>query len=137
MQAEKISDLRVMAVDDERITLNRIEKMLNKLGIDHVVTMSSTTEALTYIESHGDAVDVVLVDMFMPEVNGVDLILGLKGVGFNGRIAVVSGADDRVLTGAEVLARTKGVEILGSLKKPISTDDLKTLLDKAIAPASD
>lgn len=136
MKIEKIEDLRILAVDDERVTLNRIERMLNNLGIGQVVTMGSTTEALTFIRDQGDAVDVVLVDMFMPELDGVDLIIGLKAIGFQGRIAVVSGADDKVLAGAEVLARAKDVEILGSLKKPVSADDLKALLSKAISPTA-
>ena len=136
MKIEKLEDLRILAVDDERITLNRIKRMLNKLGIDQVVTMGSATEALTFITEHGDAIDVVLVDMFMPENDGVDLIMGLKAIGFQGCIAIVSGGDDRVLAGAEVLARAKDVEILGSLKKPVSADDLKALLGKAISPTA-
>ena len=134
MKIEKIEDLRILAVDDERITLIRIERMLNKIGIDQVVTKRSSIEALSFIREQGDAIDVVLVDMFMPEIDGVDLIIGLKAIGFQGRIAVVSGADDRVLAGAEVLARAKEVDILGTLKKPVSADDLKTLLSKAISP---
>jgi len=136
MKIEKIEDLRILAVDDERITLIRIERMLNKIGIDQVVTKGSSIEALSFIREQGDAIDVVLVDMFMPEIDGVDLIIGLKAIGFQGRIAVVSGADDRVLAGAEVLARAKEVDILGTLKKPVSADDLKTLLSKAISPAT-
>ena len=134
MKIEKIEDLRILAVDDERITLSRIEKMLNKLGIEQVVTMASTSEALRFISDQGDAIDVVLVDMFMPELNGVDLIIGLQATGFQGRIAVISGGDDRMLAGAEVLARAKDVEILGTLKKPVSADDLKAILSKAISP---
>ena len=133
MKIEKIEDLRILAVDDERITLSRIERMLNKLGIDQVVTSGSTTEALRFIKEQDDAIDVVLVDMFMPENDGVDLIIGLKAVGFQGRIAVVSGGDDRMLAGAEVLARAKGVEILGTLKKPVSADALKAVLGKAVS----
>jgi CheY-like chemotaxis protein len=134
MKIEKLEDLRILAVDDERITLNRIERMLGKLGIDQVVTMGSGAEALSFIKEQSNAIDVVLVDMFMPEIDGVDLIIGLKAAGFQGGIAVVSGGDNRMLAGAEILARTKDVEILGSLKKPISADDLKTLLSKVISP---
>lgn len=136
MNIEKIEDLRILAVDDERITLSRIKNMLNKLGIDQVVTMGSTSEALTFITEQGDAIDVVLVDMFMPENDGVDLIIGLKTIGFQGCIAIISGGDDRVLAGAAVLARAKDVEILGTLKKPVSADDLKALLSKVISPAA-
>ncbi len=136
MKIEKFEDLRILAVDDERITLSRIERILNKLGIDQVVTMGSASEALTFIREQSDAIDVVLVDMFMPENDGVDVIIGLKAIGFQGCIAIISGGDDRVLAGAEVLARAKDVEILGTLKKPVSADDLKTLLSKVISPAA-
>ncbi len=136
MKIEKFEDLRILAVDDERITLSRIERILNKLGIDQVVTMGSASEALTFIREQSDAIDVVLVDMFMPENDGVDVIVGLKAIGFQGCIAIISGGDDRVLAGAEVLARAKDVEILGTLKKPVSADDLKTLLSKVISPAA-
>jgi len=132
MNKEKIEDLTILAVDDERVTLNRTSKLLNDLGISQVVAIQSGREALQYIAEHADSIDVVLVDMFMPEMDGVDLILGLKANGFDGRIIVISGGDDRVLAGAEVLARAKDVNILGTLKKPVSADDLKSMLGKVM-----
>lgn len=135
MKKARIEELRVLAVDDERITLSTIEKMLKTLGVELVVTQSSVQAALEFIRAEGDVIDVALVDMFMPESDGVDLIAGLKAAGYQGSVAVVSGGDDRVLAGAEILARTKDLEFLGVLKKPVSTGELEALLMQAVSPA--
>jgi CheY-like chemotaxis protein len=132
---EKIEDLRILAVDDERVTLATIERLLGKLGIGNVVTMGSAADALKFIGENGGAIDVILLDMVMPGIDGVDLIVGLKACGYQGRIAVVSGGDERMLAGTELLARSKDIEILGTLKKPVSAAGLKVLLGKAVSPA--
>ena len=98
--------------------------------------MESAREALEVVERDGASTDVILIDMFMPEADGVDLITSLKSVGYAGSIAIVSGGDDRVLAGAELLAKSKGLELLGSIKKPVSSDDLKALLMKAVSAKS-
>ena len=82
-----------------------------------------------------DAIDVVFVDMFMPERDGVDVITGLKAVGYTGCVAVVSGGDERMLASAELLAKAKELEFIGALKKPVSSAGLEDVLTKAISPA--
>ncbi len=61
-------DLRVVAVDDEKVNLLLIERMSADLGLA-VVSFTNPLEAVAYVQAH--PVDLVFVDSRMPELDGV------------------------------------------------------------------
>ena len=67
---------RVLVVDDEQITRILIEAILDRKGYD-VITLSSGKEALKFLEEDRD-LDVILLDIMMPEINGFDVLKTLK-----------------------------------------------------------
>lgn len=61
---------RVLVVDDERLVLSSLKRLL---GREHdVVAVASGHDALQRIEA-GDDFDIVLCDIMMPEMNGMEL----------------------------------------------------------------
>jgi two-component system cell cycle sensor histidine kinase/response regulator CckA len=67
----------ILAVDDETFMLSLAYQMLTQYGYS-VLTASSAKEALHLFESWPDVqVDVALVDIVMPGMNGADLALKL------------------------------------------------------------
>src|SRR5258708_10089016 len=67
----------ILAVDDETFMLSLASQMLAQYGYS-VLTASSAKEALHLFESWPDLqVDVALVDIVMPGMNGADLALKL------------------------------------------------------------
>ena len=67
--------LTVLCVDDESNILNSLRRLLRPAGY-RVLTASSGAEALAALET--GAVDVVLSDMQMPEMNGARLLQQVK-----------------------------------------------------------
>jgi len=66
---------RVLVVDDDRVVLTAIERLLTS---EHdVVTASSAAEALTLVRG-GASFDVILCDLMMPQMTGIDLYLALE-----------------------------------------------------------
>lgn len=68
---KKQNDIRVLLVDDHQIVLDGIQLMLDHAdGIECVGTVLSAKEALSTLRNK--SVDVVLLDIEMPEMNGIE-----------------------------------------------------------------
>jgi PAS domain S-box-containing protein len=63
---------RILFVDDEKALVDMGKEMLNSLGYK-VVTRTSSCEALDAFHAQPDAFDVVVTDMTMPEMTGIEL----------------------------------------------------------------
>ena len=59
----------VLLVDDEDMIIDVGERMLKKLGYD-VITAKSGREAIEVYERHRDRIDLVILDMIMPDMGG-------------------------------------------------------------------
>ena len=69
--------IRLLVVDDEVDFLESIVMRIELRGIKaHGVT--SGTEALEYLEANGDQVDVVLLDIKMPGMDGLETLRRIK-----------------------------------------------------------
>ena len=123
-----ISGLRFLLVDDESFVLNLTRRVLNKLGARDVAAISDGREALELID-HGDFVpDVILCDLNMPRMDGVEFIRHLGERKVTSAIVLVSGEDQRILQTAESLARSHDLYVLGAIKKPVRVQALEALL---------
>jgi len=65
----------ILTVDDDSIILNLLKKILERAGYK-ALTASSGKEALELVETH--RVSMVITDIEMPEMNGIELMAKLK-----------------------------------------------------------
>jgi EAL domain-containing protein (putative c-di-GMP-specific phosphodiesterase class I) len=71
---------------------------------------------------------VIVLDLQMPGEDGVEILRWLGEQRNKAAILVASGMDRRVLSSAEDLGRSFGLNMIGALQKPILLDDLEFLL---------
>jgi EAL domain-containing protein (putative c-di-GMP-specific phosphodiesterase class I)/ActR/RegA family two-component response regulator len=71
---------------------------------------------------------VVVVDLMMPEVDGIEVLRYLSGQGYSSEVILISGYDKKVLQVAAQLARTLGLNVRASLQKPIKSSELRDIL---------
>jgi len=64
---------RILLVDDETLLVEMLKKMLTRMGY-HVTAKISGTEALEAFTSHPEKFDLVITDLTMPGMSGVELI---------------------------------------------------------------
>lgn len=70
----------VLVVEDNPLVRNRLQSLLLQLGypLDALVMTGSLQEARTYLAEEGlDAVSLALIDLGLPDGNGIDLIAEL------------------------------------------------------------
>lgn len=75
-----------------------------------------------------DGIDVIVLDLFMPGKDGVEIIRAMADNNSQAAIILMSGHDAGVLHSAREIAVERGLNVIGSLSKPISFDELLALL---------
>ncbi|VAW98297.1 diguanylate cyclase/phosphodiesterase (GGDEF & EAL domains) with PAS/PAC sensor(s) [hydrothermal vent metagenome] len=85
-----------------------------------------------FMNDYSKQADVIVLDIMMPDVDGIQLIRFLAGIDCNAQIILISGFDSSVLHSALKLAEEQGLNIVGCLNKPFRYDDLKELFNKLV-----
>ena len=80
----------VLIVDDEYSVRNVLSLALQHLGYE-VLTASSGPEALSKIKARNRPVDLVLLDMLMPQMSGEQTFFELKAIDPQIRVLIISG----------------------------------------------
>ncbi len=63
---------RIMFVDDEELIVNMSRQMLSRFGYT-VLSFTSSREAMAHFMKHDREIDLVITDLTMPEMSGVEL----------------------------------------------------------------
>ena len=121
--------IKVLLVDDDYIMHRITTVMLNDLGISGVLNAMSGPVALKMLQENDEDVDVVICDLNMPEMDGVEFIRHLAKRNFSGSLILTSGEDLRILKTVEKLAIEHELHVLGVLEKPVTPAKLSELLD--------
>lgn len=122
--------LKVLILDDEPFMRMLLSEMLSNLGLTQITAYENGTEALAYINSPDNAVDLILLDINMPGMDGIEFVRHLANCSYHGSLILISGEDERMLQTAEKLVKTHNINILGHLQKPVSSKELSGLLKK-------
>ncbi len=71
---------------------------------------------------------VVVLDIVMPEIDGIELIQWIADQEHKAKIIVVSGWDVSYVKSAQTLAQVKGLDSIETLTKPVSLSALRKAL---------
>jgi EAL domain-containing protein (putative c-di-GMP-specific phosphodiesterase class I) len=121
--------MKILLVDDEPFALKLLSHQLATLGFGEVVSREHAADALALLESGDQPFDLILCDLQMPEIDGVEFIRQLVRIGYGGGLVLVSGEDSRILQTAERLSRAHRLNVLGALHKPVSPEQLQQVLE--------
>ena len=128
--------MRVLIVDDDTFICRLLGRQLKALGLDDVIACDRARAAVDQLEQGPTEVDLILCDLQMPEMDGIEFIRHLVRLGYRGALVLVSGEDERILQSAERLAQAHRLRVLGTLFKPVSSEQLQKLLEQTVASAA-
>lgn len=120
--------MRVLLVDDEPFALKLLTRQLASLGLDEVIACEQAEAALALLGSGNPGFGLILCDLQMPGMDGVEFIRQLARIGYAGGLVLVSGEDERILQTADKLSKAHRLRVLGSLHKPVSIEQLRQVL---------
>nr|WP_260115637.1 EAL domain-containing response regulator [Pseudoduganella ginsengisoli] len=125
-----------MVVEDSAVQRDHMVGLLRQAGFGNVLQACDGIDALRKLEARGIPVELVLTDLDMPGMDGLELIRHLRELGLAASLAVASAREIRL---AEAAASMQGVparmQLLGTVLKPVHFDMLQSLLAQADAQA--
>lgn len=122
--------IRILVVDDDSFTLKLVARMVANLGHADVTTCERARLALERLDAAKDPPDIVLLDLNMPDMDGIEFVRQLGERRFAGGLILMSGEDLRVLQAAENLVEQHRLRLLGRLHKPVVPEALSALLEQ-------
>jgi CheY-like chemotaxis protein len=116
---------KLLIVDDQPGCTKIVALIAQRLGIEFKAIHDpslAVTEFITYRP------DILILDMIMPELDGIDVLNDILLTGYPTRIVLSSGYGDAYMQLAAGVARYHGVETPPMLRKPFRRLELEGLL---------
>ena len=114
---------RALLIDDEEVARDVVIDMLETLGYEPVA-YDSAVSALEYYQRSWSEVDVVILDMIMPDMHGLEAFRAVKTINPEAAVVIISGHSRR----GEV-ERTLQEGARGFLQKPFAAAQLRARFD--------
>jgi EAL domain-containing protein (putative c-di-GMP-specific phosphodiesterase class I) len=117
---------KILVVDDEIEIGEFIAAAAENLGLECIFT----TDAIAMEQLLTPDVGLIVLDLMMPEMDGIEAMRRLSELKCKAGIVLMSGISTRVLETAEKLARSLDLVVVGHLSKPFKISDLEAILLK-------
>ncbi len=117
---------KILVIDDERTILDNIKFVL-ELDNNEVITFSSSENGLDYFKKNYSVIDVVLTDMKMPNISGMEVLREIKKIMPEMGVIILTGHGD--LENAIQAMKEGAFEYL---KKPVTADNLAIAINNAV-----
>lgn len=123
---------RVLVVEDSVVQRGYLVGLLRQLEFGEILEAGDGNEALQILERGGAPMFLVLTDLEMPGMDGIELTCQLRERRLTENLIVVSARDPRLLEIIESMAcEDAAIGLLGTLLKPVQLEPLTQLLSKA------
>lgn len=115
----------LLVVDDETDFKLFVDEAASEMGFE-TRTAGGGKEARR--EYFNQVPDIVILDLIMPDEDGIETLNWLVEQGYTGKVIFVTGFNPVYAEVAERIGEVHGVEVIGSLKKPIRLGTLQETL---------
>jgi DNA-binding response OmpR family regulator len=115
---------RLLLVDDEPVLADFVASAARESGYDAILTSDDEQFRAEFIATRPD---MVVLDLAMPGMDGVELLRFLAEQRFQSPVLIISGFDRRVLESAFRLGEAHGLTMVGPLEKPVRLEELEAL----------
>jgi len=122
------SAVRILALDDDPFMLKLLTHVVARLGFVQVSTYERGHAALEWIDSQPLPPDLILLDLNMPDMDGVEFVRHMVERQYTGNFILISGEEERMLQTVERLVQAHNIPVLGRLQKPVKPEQLAALL---------
>jgi len=117
----------ILIVDDDPVQRRLLEAMIRRFGYEPVVAESGDTGLRIMLSAEGEKVDVVVLDLVMPDLDGIALLEKMRGAGVETPVIVQTahGSIDTVVSAMRAGA-------IDFVVKPVGAERLQVSIQNAL-----
>lgn len=128
-----IAHLHFLVAEADNAGRASLVEMLGRLGASRVTDVPDGHTALrTFQAGFTPRVHVALIDLALPGMDGLELIRNLAALEAGISLIVTGDQPANLLFSVETLAQLYGIDLLGSISKPVTAAKLKPLIDNYV-----
>jgi len=125
-----LSKINILIVDDSRAICEAIRAIFLHLGVVNVEMEHDGEAAITKVKNSASAYDLIILDLHMPKMDGLECLRNLERSQYRGAIVLMSGLEPRVLSSAVKASRQYNLNLLGSISKPFLDVNFRVMLQR-------
>jgi EAL domain-containing protein (putative c-di-GMP-specific phosphodiesterase class I)/DNA-binding SARP family transcriptional activator len=122
-----LADLSVLVIEDHDFQRRTALRLLRGLGVQSVSDAPDGVAALEILNGSPPP-DVMVCDIDMPGMDGVQFIRRVAERGLASAVVIASGLDAKVLDAVKTIGEAHGLQVLGAIEKPLTARRLGELL---------
>lgn len=115
---------KLLVIDDDPVCAALVEQVAIECGF--AVTMTEAAPAL--FRAVFEPETVIVLDIVLPDEDGLQVMRRLAAEGCRNPIIVLSGYEGEYLQAASMLARALGLRVAGTVEKPFEFDSFRRAL---------
>ena len=122
---------RILIVEDQPFQREYLLNLFREQGVVELRAAEEGAEALRWLEQ--ERFDLVVSDLMMPGLDGVQLIQRLATLSQPPLLAIMSSASRPLMGSACMVARAHGITVLEQIAKPARAPVIRRLLEKLVS----
>lgn len=123
--------LKILLIEDDIIEVMKLKRTISKLQLDHdIIEANDGEEALNILQKKNEFPDIILLDLNMPKINGIEFLNILKADDVLKYIPTI------ILTTSnnqQDLLECYKIGIAGYILKPLKYEDYVLKIEKLLA----
>ena len=121
-----------LVVDDDEFSFENLRLKLQRLNITTIGWAPNGRAAMAILDAMAAPPDLVICDIFMPEMDGIEFSEHLRQRKYQGGLILISGGGPTMLEIAQFFAVEIRLNVLGAFNKPVSVQSLEGALTPRI-----
>jgi DNA-binding response OmpR family regulator len=119
----------MLVVDDEPLMAEYMASVAEQAGwsVDLAITAAEFEAKVK-----ADQPDMVVLDLGLPDRDGVELLRYLSSTGYLGNLIIASAFDEAIVETSAMLAREQGLAVSGYLQKPVAAQVFTSMLEQVV-----
>lgn len=124
----------VLVVEDSPSQREYMRQLCSAAGVLEISEAANGHIALEMLQKCDKQFDLIICDLEMPDMDGIELLHQLASMDLDSAIAIVSSREANLIASVELMAKADGLNVIGSMAKPVLLADLQRLLQNSVIP---